>query len=437
MRVATGLLTTLLIIAAPLPLAAQSAPDGDLDIPADVTIMGKGDPSIRKATAIVNGEIITDTDVEQRLSLVVAANGGRIDPNERDRLRMQVLRNLIDEKLQIQEARSQKIEISDDEVNQTLDRVSQNFQRGPKEFAAFLKSSGSSEASLKQQIRGELAWSRLLRRRVEPFVNVGDDEVNAIIGRLKAAQGSEEYRVGEIFLSATTENHAEVMANAQRIADQIRKGASFIAYARQFSEASSAAVGGDLGWLRAEQLPEPLVATVTALKNGQLGGPMDVPGGVTLVALIDKRQVGSDPKQAVLNLKQLAISFPAGTTEAQAAPKVEAFNAATRRIGGCGNVEAVGTQLGANVIANDAVRLGELPEQLQDVVEKLQVGEATPPFGSMSDGVRVLVLCGRDEGSASAPSFDQVYAQLNEQRVSMRAHRYLRDLRRDAVIDYR
>src|SRR3546814_9575128 len=72
----------------------------------------------------------------------------------------------------------------------------------------------------------------------------------------------------------------------------------------------------------------------------------------------------------------------------------------------------------AEVVANDSLRLGELPEQLQEIVGRLQVGEATPPFGSLADGVRVLILCGRDEGSVSTPSFDQVYAQLNEQRVS-------------------
>lgn len=437
MRLAPWLLSSMILAAAPLPIAAQSASDGDLDLPQELTILGPSDPALRKATAIINGEIITDTDIEQRLNLVLAANSGRIDDAERNRLRVQVLRNLIDEKLQIQEARNNQITISDEEVNQTFNRVSQNFKRTPAEFEAFLKTNGSSAASLKQQIRGELSWNRLLRRRVEPFVNVGDEEVKAIIDRLKAAQGSEEYRVGEVFLSATPENRDEVMANARRIAEQVRGGASFIAYARQFSEASSAAVGGDLGWLRAEQLPGALAETVKNLKPGQIGEPIDVPGGITIVALIDKRQIGSDPKEAVLNLKQIALSFPAGTTQAQAAPKVEAFSTATRRIGGCGNVEAVGEKLGAAVVANDAIRLGDLPEQLQDIVGRLQVGEATPVFGSLNEGVRVLVLCGRDEGSASAPSFDQVYAQLNEQRVSMRARRYLRDLRRDAIIDYR
>ena len=69
---------------------------------------------------------------------------------------------------------------------------------------------------------------------------------------------------------------------------------------------------------------------------------------------------------------------------------------------------------------------------------KLSVGEATAPIGSVSDGVRILVLCGRDDPQvASGPSRDQIMSQLEEERVNRRAQRYLRDLRRDAVVDYR
>jgi peptidyl-prolyl cis-trans isomerase SurA len=67
----------------------------------------------------------------------------------------------------------------------------------------------------------------------------------------------------------------------------------------------------------------------------------------------------------------------------------------------------------------------------------MQVGQATRPFGSLEDGVRILVMCGRDEVDSTAPTYDQVYAQLNEERINLRARRYLRDLRRDAVIDFR
>ena len=67
----------------------------------------------------------------------------------------------------------------------------------------------------------------------------------------------------------------------------------------------------------------------------------------------------------------------------------------------------------------------------------MQVGQATQPFGSLDEGVRTLVICGRDQVEQSAPSYDDIYNQINEQRVNSRAQRYLRDLRRDAVIEFR
>jgi peptidyl-prolyl cis-trans isomerase SurA len=68
---------------------------------------------------------------------------------------------------------------------------------------------------------------------------------------------------------------------------------------------------------------------------------------------------------------------------------------------------------------------------------ELQVGQSTPPYGSLQDGVRVFVLCGRDAPQdASTESFEQIMSRLEEERVNKRARIYLRDLRRDAIIDY-
>ena len=416
-----------------------SAPSSALNIPSDLTIFGKSDPTIRKATAIINGSIITDTDVEQRLALVITANGGKVSDDERQRLKLQVLRNLIDETLQIQEAKANEITITKDEIDQTFARVAGNFKRTPKDFAAYLREQGSSEASMKRQIEGELAWRRLLGRRIEPFVNVGEEEVNAVIKRLEAAKGTEEYHIAEIFLSSTPETNAQTLENAQRIVDQIKGGGSFVAYARQFSEASTAAVGGDLGWVRAEQLPEQLAAAATGMQRGQISSPIAVPGGYSIIAVVDKRQVlTADPRDALLALKQVSISFPPGMTQSEAAPKVEEFATKMQTVTGCGTVEKVASSIGAEVVDNDQIRVRDLPPALQDMILNLQIGQATQPFGSLRDGVRALVLCGRDDPqTASGPSFDQIYAQMEEERVNRRARRYLRDLRRDAVVDYR
>lgn len=432
-------------IALTTPIIAQTVMDdpedvsGGLNIPKDITVFGNKDPNIRTATAIVNGTIITQTDVEQRLALVIAANGGQIQDEERERLRLQVLRNLIDETLQIQEATAQKVEVSREEVQQTYDRVAANFRKSPKEFATFLREKGSAEVSIKRQIEGEAAWRRVLSRKVEPFVAVSDEEVNAIIARLNASKGANEYHVGEIFLSATPETMNDASANADRIIDQVRRGASFAAYARQFSEASTAAVGGDLGWVRAEQLPDQLSAVVNQLQPGQISQPVAIPGGYSILLLIDKRQVlGADPRDAQLLLKQLTVNFPPGITQAQATPKVEAFAKALEQIKGCGNANEVAASIGAEVVNNDQMKIRDLPQQLQDVMLNLQIGQATPPFGSMRDGIRALILCGRDDPApSSGPSFEQIQSQIEQERVNRRAQRYLRDLRRDAVIEYR
>jgi peptidyl-prolyl cis-trans isomerase SurA len=438
------LLLAVLVTAAASPsigqtVSDQSVPQTGLNIPEELTIFGKNDPNVRRATAIVNGDIITGTDVGHRLALIIAANGGEISDEEKQRLRLQVLRNLIDETLQIQEAEANEISIADQEVESTFVQVAQqNFKQDIGAFDQYLRSRGSSTNTLKQQIRGELAWSRLLRRNIQPFINVGDEEVNAIIARLNASKGTTEYRIGEIYMSATQETTEQVAVNMRQILEQIRAGGSFVAYARQFSEASTAVTGGDLGWVRPERLPQSLSDAAAQMDVGQVVGPIAVPGGFSILYLIDRRQVlTADPRNALLSLKQLAITFPEGTTEAQATERARQFSDATQAIKGCGAANETAARIGASIVDNDQVRLRDLPGPLQNTIAQLQIGQASQPFGSVADGVRVLILCGRDDPqTAAAPSFDQIMSELENERVNKRAQIYLRDLRRDAIIEY-
>ena len=350
-------------LSAPVAAPAQSSPQGAITIPETVQIFGPRNPNVRRATAVVNGDIITGTDVDQRLALILAANQNKVSDEEMQRLRAQVLRNLIDETLQIQEAAASKIEVEDAEVEQSYARVAaQNFNQNTTAMDAYLKRIGSSPASLKRQIKGELAWQRLLQRNVSPFVNVSDDEVKEMLERLKAAKGTDEYRIGEIYLAAPAEARQQVYDNAVKIVDQLRQGGSFVAYARQYSQASTAAVGGDLGWIRLAQLPAELATAARQLQPGQLVGPIELPGGFSIIYLIDKRQVlMADPRDALLSLKQISINFPAGTTEAQASKQAAEFATAMRTAGGCGAVDNVASQLGAQVVSNDQIRARDLP----------------------------------------------------------------------------
>jgi len=422
--------------------AQESAPEvnstASLNLPQNPQLFGTTLPSVVKATAIVNGEVITQTDIDQRLALLAISNGGSIPNEEIDRLRQQVLRNLIDETLQIQAAKSEEIEISDADIDKTVERVAGNVKQTPAQMADYLKTRGSSIRSIRRQIQGEIAWRRLQSKKIESGISVGDEEVKAVIDKLNASKGTEEYRVGEIFISANTANEAQASANAQKVFAALQQGGSFVGYARQFSEASTAAVGGDLGWVRPEQLPDQLATVVRQMRPGQVSPPIKVPGGYSIIAVQDVRKIlTADPRSALLTLKQVSVTFPQGTSRAQAEPVVGRFAAATQSVGGCGGAEKLAAEFNGEVVESDQVKMRDLPPALQEMMLQMQVGQATRPFGSIDEGVRVLVLCGRDEVDPTAPSFDQVYAQLNEERINLRSRRYLRDLRRDAVIDFR
>lgn len=427
--------------------AAQQSADQDsppinssesLHLPENPELFATAMPPIIKATAIVNGDVITQTDVDQRLAFLSIASGQAIPPDQIDALRQQVLSNLIDETLEIQAAKTEKIDIKKSDIDRTVARVAKDSKQTPEQMASYLESHGSSIDSLRRQIQGEIAWARLQQAKIENGVSVGDDEVKAVLDKMNASKGTEQYRVGEIFLSSTPYTQEQTFEKATKILDQLKNGASFAAFARQYSEASTAAVGGDLGWVRPEQLPGPIADVLRQMGPDTISNPIPVAGGVSIIAVQDTRKILTpDPRDAILSLKQISLKFPKGTTRQQAEPVVEQFVTATRNIGGCGGAEKVASDFHAEVVQSDDIKTRDLPATMQQLIMPLQIGQATVPFGSIEDSVRVLVVCGRDQPDPTVPSFDDVYNQINQDRVNMRARRYLADLRRDAVIEYR
>ncbi len=426
-----------------LPAAAQNVvqptSDNPLGIPQNIAIFDVDNPDQRGATALVNGYVITATDVNQRVALVTSASQTEITPDELKRLRFQVLSNVIDETLKIQAAAAQEIPAQRAQVEQTYAQLAaQNFGQEPQKMDEYLASIGSSPNALKRQIEGELAWENLLRRNITPFVNVSDEDIQERLKRMEEDKGKEEFRVGEIYLSATTENREAVLNNAGQIMEQLQAGGSFVAYARQFSEASTAVVGGDLGFVRLGQLPPQLAQVVQTLQTGQLAGPIEIPGGYSILYLIDKRQVlVANPRDAMLSLKQISIEFEPDMDQAAAEARFEQFATYIQGVQTCAAIEGAREAIGANVVSNDQIQARRLPEQLQNMILSLQVGQMTPPIGSPQEGIRVFMLCGReDPQNVALPSADQIRGELENEQIGKRAQNFLRDLRNDAYIQY-
>lgn len=437
------LITALSTAAALTPTLAQdqqAQEGGDtLDLPTDATFYGRNDPNVRKPTAQVNGEVITGTDIDQRLALLTMGSDQQIPPEQLAAVRAQVLARLIDETLQIQEATANEVEVKQADVDKYYESVArENYKMTPAQLDKLLLQNGTSSASLKRQIKADMAWNRLLSRNVRGQSLVRDEEVKAIIEKNKAEKGMTEYRLGEIYLTFNAQNQEQVLATARKVMEGLSQGANFAETAKKISEASTAPVGGDLGWNKIQTLPQGWQQTVLGMTAGEIV-PVQSPGGVSILLMIDKKQLGAaDPRDSVLSVKQVAITFPAGTTKAQFEERAKVFGDATSKITGCGAADDVAKSLGAEVVNRDGIIAKNLPGPLEQALLQIQIGQSTPPYGSAEDGVRVFVLCGRDAPKvADDENFDQILERLEDERVEKRAATYLRDLRRDAIIDYK
>ncbi|WP_308909842.1 peptidylprolyl isomerase [Pseudokordiimonas caeni] len=395
--------------------------------------------ALNSVEVLVNDEPITSFDIDQRLRLVIAISGGIRTEEEFLRVREQVIRSMVDEKLEIQEAKQFELEISDAELESYFARRSQGMGQTPEQFEQALANIGSSKKTMMEQMEAEIVWSRLVQGRMGSFVSVSDEEVEATIKRIYDNKGKFELRLGEIVLLVDSpEQEASVKANAEELVSRIRGGASFPEIAQQLSASSSAAVGGDLGWLTADDLDRYQSAAIENIGVGEVADPVRTAGGYLILALRDRRRVlTADPLDAQVSLRQIGLSQEK-LADADAVARFELIaNNLHKEDTSCGAVSRYVDESGADMPPEvGLLRIRDLQPDVRGEVEKLEIGDATT-LQKMPDGWRVLLLCDRREPEVQEPEFDAIYDQIEQQRLSMMARRYLRDIRRKSIIDYR
>jgi peptidyl-prolyl cis-trans isomerase SurA len=239
---------------------------------------------VQRIAAVVNEEVISIFDVQQRMQILIASSGL---PNTREtqrRIGPQVLRGLIDEALQMQEANRLNIRVTERDLQDAISRVEQSNNIPPGGFEQFLQRQGISVASAEQQIRVNIAWQKLLARTVIPTIEIGDEAIDDVIARIEANRGVTEFRVGEILLPVDNPaDAADIRALADRLVQQLRSGADFRAVAQQFSKSATAATGGDIGWVLPGELEGPINSALTGMTVGQISEPLDVSDGIAII----------------------------------------------------------------------------------------------------------------------------------------------------------
>lgn len=395
---------------------------------------------VQRIAAIVNDQVISAYDLEQRVKLVVVTAGLQPTPEVVERVKEQVLPRLIEEELKLQKAKEFEIKIEQKEIDSAITNIAKRNNMSGPQILDMLGKSGINAETLRRQIAADNAWGVIIRGRFAQQISVSPEEIDQALEQLQSGLDKPQYQLLEIFLDVeSSDQDAQVRAAAERLVQQMRSGeARFQDVARQFSQSSSASTGGDVGWVSGEQLPAEVSRFVSQMRPGTLSVPVRTRGGYYIVALRDRRiGPGTNPNQVKLTLKQVVVPVGADAPRDKLMAAGRLAVELTTRKPTCDVYDDI---LSANSFLMGAdlgeQRMTNLTPEFQQAVAGLSTGEVTQPVRSKA-GFHILMICERKVEGSNLPTREAIEDQLYNQQLSMVARRYLTDLRRDATVELR
>jgi len=391
-----------------------------------------------RVVARVNDDAITDFDLSQRVLFAIRTTGLQDSPELRQRMAAQILRQMIDEHLQIQDAKRLGLKTTDGELQQRFGDIERAAGMSRGQFRQYLQSVGVPYEIAVQQIDAQIAWTKIIRRKVRAQVDVSEAEIDDAMSRMRSNVGKTEARVAEIFVPIDRAELAdEAKRSADRIVEQLKRGAPFGAVAQQFSQGATAQAGGELGWVLPGSLDPSLDGAIEKLQVRQYSEPIRSSSGWHILYVIDRRQFAATRADDMrLNLTQMTLPLPVNATPDEVAKATAEGQKAMAGVKSCTDLHARSRELkGATSGDLTGIRVGDLAanRQMFEEIPKLNVGGAAGPF-RVAEGLQVVALCGK-VGGDGLPTRDVVGQQILLQKLEGAGRRYMRDLRRQATID--
>jgi peptidyl-prolyl cis-trans isomerase SurA len=388
--------------------------------------------------ARVNDDAITDFDLSQRVLFAIKTSGLQDSPDLRQRMAPQMLRQMIDERLQVQDSKKLGVKPSEAEIQNRYAEIERAAGLGRGQFRQYLQSVGISPDIASQQIEAQIAWAKIIRRKVRSQVDVSEAEIDDAMSRMRSNVGKTETRVAEIFVPVDRADSVdEGKRSADRIMEQLRRGAPFAAVAQQFSQGASAAAGGDLGWVLPGALDPSLDAAVERVQPRTFSEPVRSGSGWHILYVVDRRPfAAARPDDVKLNLVQMTLALPSNASPEETSRATTEAQKAMSGVRQCSDLHVQARQVKGSTSGDlNGVRVGDLAAnpQMYEQLPRLPIGGTAGPY-RVAEGLQVVALCSKSGGDG-LPTRDAISQQLLIQKLDAAGRRYMRDLRRQATID--
>lgn len=433
-----------LVAALAAPAAAQDlAPPAASAPPPQAAAEAPAAPSglTEAVVASVNDDPITNYDLGQRMRLLVVTAGIQPTRDDLPQLQRYALQSLIEERLEMQELRREEKEqkftiiATDSDVDDEVADMAKENHMTAEQFIGVMAQQGVGADTLRAQLRAQLSWQQWIRGRYGSRLRIGEDQIKAFQARISGEADKARYLISEVFIDNEKAGGAQqAQDEANQLIAQLHQGAPFASVARQFSAASTAANGGDAGWVTAGELDPAVQQAVDSMRPGSLSTPIPVKEGVYIIYLRDRQAGGSS---TLISLKQAAIALTADAPQDQIDAARAKLEALKRQLHGCDNFEAIAGKVDG-VLAGDLgeAEAKELAPAFRDAAMTLSVGQVSDPIRS-DQGMHLVAVCNKRSNAAQGLTHDQIENQLFGEKLSMISRRYIRDLENSASIDVR
>jgi peptidyl-prolyl cis-trans isomerase SurA len=405
-------------------------------------LLGPGAWAQQRIAAVVNDEVVSVQDLNDRLDLLMFTSSVDDTLEARQGLTPQVLRGLVEEALQRQEASRLGLRVEDQELDQAIANIAERNNMDVPGMRNLLANAGVSFATLLAQLRAQIAWVKVVNQQVRPRVNVTVDQLDLAVQEARLSERQPEFLLSEIVLPVDNPAQEDaVAADARRLIEAVRDGGSFESLARQVSAAASAEQGGDLGWVRGTVIPADLLLALEQMAPGDVSAPLRSPVGYHVFWLRDRRLAAAPlaPADAQVEVSLSQVLFPFNEAESQAAaPRLREQALAMRpQLADCNAVNRIAAERqlpGSGALG--WIRIGELPPDFARALVDLPIGQLSEPLLGPA-GVHLIMVCDRRGAVQSAPQRDEIAERLESEQIDRLARRYLRDLRTQAFVDIR
>ena len=391
-----------------------------------------------RVAASVNEEAITIHDLDARVRLGLLAINLPDTPENRQRLAAETLRRLIDERLQLQEAARLKIDVNDAEMNNGIADLEQQNHMQKGQLVQLLEQNGIDPQTLRDQIRAQITWARVVRSQLLPDVRIGEEEIDQRMRQMRQDMNRASYLASDIDLPVDDPSReGQVKDLADKLYEQLQAGAPFGALARQFS-ASGAAAGGDLGWVARGMIDNALLDALGKLEIGRVSAPIRTIDGYHILALRDKHDAGVGmTDEPTIDLAQIDITILPSATDAERDDTLARFHNRVSQDQSCADYEKhAGLVATGRYTRVGLVRPSQTPVTVQPLLANLKKGQMSEAL-HLGNTYRFFIVCDLTTASNGLPSREELRRRLEDERLELLAERYLRGLRRSAFVEVR